>query len=71
MKIVDSIPFAAELLSPTYGEVFRREGVVAGEGDVALGPDWVRYSATSNPMPPAPMIATVLPTETWSRSTSR
>jgi len=40
MKIVDSIPFAAELLSPTHSEVFRREGVVAGEGDVALGPDW-------------------------------
>ena len=32
---------------------------------------WVRNSATSKPMPPAPMIATVAPTGALSRSTSR
>jgi hypothetical protein len=40
MKITDTMPFAAELLSPTYEECFRRAGAGAGEGDVALGPDW-------------------------------
>jgi hypothetical protein len=41
-------------------------------GSIApLGPDWVRYSATSNPMPPAPMMTTVSPTGTWSRNTCR
>lgn len=40
MRIVDTMPFAAELLSPTYEECFRREGVSAAQGEVALGPDW-------------------------------
>ncbi len=40
MKIADSMPFAAELLSPTYDEVFRREGIVAAEDEITLGPDW-------------------------------
>lgn len=40
MKIFDTMPFARELLTPTYEESFRREGAVAGEGEITLGPDW-------------------------------
>jgi hypothetical protein len=40
MKIVETMPFAADLLAPTYEESFRREGVVAGSGEVSLGADW-------------------------------
>ncbi len=40
MKITDTMPFAAELLSPTYEERFRREGVTAADGEITLGADW-------------------------------
>lgn len=40
MKIIESMPFAADLLSPTYAESFRREGVVAGPGEVTLDSEW-------------------------------
>ena len=40
MKIFDTMPFAKDLLSPTYEEVFRREGAVAGPGEIAIGEDW-------------------------------
>ncbi len=40
MKIVEAMPFAAELLTPTYEECFRREGAVAGAGEVALDAQW-------------------------------
>ncbi|MEN6643860.1 MAG: hypothetical protein ABFE08_15600 [Armatimonadia bacterium] len=40
MKIIETIPFAKELLSPTYEESFRREGVVAGEREVTVDECW-------------------------------
>jgi hypothetical protein len=40
MKITDTMPFAQELISPTYAEPYRRPGAVAGPGDVTLGPGW-------------------------------
>ena len=41
-------------------------------GDKALSsPCWLRYSAVSKPMPPAPIIATRLPTGFLSRNTSK
>jgi hypothetical protein len=40
MEIRDTMPFADELLSPTYEESFRREGVTAGEGEVMLDGRW-------------------------------
>ncbi len=54
MKVIDTIPFARELLSPTYAESFRREGAVAGKDEVTLGPDWaVTLYATEEPIPTA------------------
>lgn len=40
MKITDSMPFAKDLLAPTYEESFRREGVVAGAGEVTIDDCW-------------------------------
>lgn len=40
MKITDTMPFAKDLLAPTYEEVFRREGATAGPGEVTIGEDW-------------------------------
>jgi len=40
MKILDTMPFARELLAPTYEEVFRREGAVAGPGEIAIDGNW-------------------------------
>lgn len=46
MKITDTMPFAAELLRPTYEEVFRREDARAGAGEVYVDETWgvVLYS---------------------------
>jgi hypothetical protein len=40
MKIFDTMPFARELLAPTYSESFRREGAAAAAGEVTIGEDW-------------------------------
>ncbi len=40
MKITDTMPFARELISPTYAENYRRAGATAGPNDVTIGPDW-------------------------------
>ena len=40
MKIVEAMPFAAELLTPTYEECFRREGAAPGAGEIALDRRW-------------------------------
>ncbi len=40
MKIVEAMPFAAELLTPTYEECFRREGATPGAGEIALDRQW-------------------------------
>ncbi|MHB8997685.1 MAG: hypothetical protein ACYC63_20760 [Armatimonadota bacterium] len=40
MKIIDTIPFAKELLTPTYEESFARTDAKAGEGDVYIDETW-------------------------------
>jgi hypothetical protein len=40
MKITDSMPFAAELLTPTYEESFCRAGAAAGAGEVTVDQSW-------------------------------
>jgi len=51
MKITETMPFAIELLSPTYDESFRREGVAAVEGEVTLGEDWaLSHDGLGEPM---------------------
>lgn len=45
MKIADTMPFAPDLLAPTYEESFRRPGAVAGEGEVAIDEQWTVSSA--------------------------
>lgn len=40
MKIVESMPFAAELLAPTYKERYRRAEACAGPGEIVLDNSW-------------------------------
>ena len=40
MRIRDTMPFADELLAPTYEESFRREEVTAGTGEVMVDDTW-------------------------------
>lgn len=40
MKIIDSMPFAADLLTPSYNESFRRENATAAPGEITLDASW-------------------------------
>ncbi len=50
MTIFDTIPFAKELLSPTYAESFRRAGATAGPNDVALDAGWALAAEGDDPV---------------------